>query len=99
MNNLESKIVSWNKTTFPNATKKAFLIKFKEELLEALDEIYTNDEEALVLELADIAILSVSYINRFHGSSLFDVINGKFMVVSAREWGAEDKHGDREKMG
>jgi NTP pyrophosphatase (non-canonical NTP hydrolase) len=97
MNNLERQIVSWNKTTFPNATREAFLLKIKSELVEAMVEADSANEDALVHELADVAILSISYLARFHNSSLYDAINTKFKIVASREWGAEDEHGDKVK--
>ena len=94
----ELKIVAWNTVTFPNATAKGFLIKLKEELNEAMDDIENENYAGLDRELADIAILSISYLARIRGKSFDDVIEEKFKVVQSRTWGEENENGDRKKI-
>ena len=95
---LEQKIIKWNESTFPHATEKAFLLKLKEELNEALSDIENENLAGLDYELADIAIVAISYLSRIKKKSFQIMIREKFGIVQGREFGEEDENGDRCKL-
>ena len=94
MKKLEKHIVKWHKRIFPNATNDAVLKKLHEELLEAIS---AKDQGELVMEIADITIVSIVLLERL-GFSLENVVYSKMAINQARQWGPEDETGNRVKI-
>jgi len=99
MKSIEQQIVEWNREIFPNANRKAFYEKLEEELREALDcMILDNPEDDLVMEIADIAIVAISWLNRYEDMTLTEAIEEKFEIIKRRKYGLEDENGGRFKI-
>jgi NTP pyrophosphatase (non-canonical NTP hydrolase) len=95
---IEKEVLDWHRSTFPNATNTAVLEKLKEETLELLAELVKpSTRENTEKEIADVAIVSISLLNRW-GTSLSDQIKLKLEINKLRSWGDEDKNGDRPRI-
>jgi phosphoribosyl-ATP pyrophosphohydrolase len=94
MISLENRVIEWHKETFPNATNEAVLAKLHEELLEVIS---AKDQGELVMEIADITIVSIVLLERL-GFSLENVVYSKMAINQARQWGPEDETGNRVKI-
>jgi phosphoribosyl-ATP pyrophosphohydrolase len=91
---IEKEVIEWHRATFPNATEKAILDKFDEEVIELVNSLMGHGN--MVEELADICIVAIALLNRLD-TSLAECIRMKMNVNILRKWGPEDETGNRKK--
>jgi len=91
MENIEKAVLKWHKETFSNATVHAITNKLDEEIGEYQR---SQDIENMIEELADIAIVSITLLDRL-GTSLSSEISRKLEINKKRVWGAETENGNR----
>jgi len=94
--NIEKEVLNWQSSTFPNATKQAIFDKLHEEVGELYQETFLLHSKTAE-EIADVAIVSISLLNRM-GTSLSAVIAAKLAINKDRTWGAETENGDRPRV-
>ena len=98
MKNLEKQIVTWNREIFPTANDTAFRNKLYEELQEAHEANLCGKLDNLEQEIADIAIVAISWLARFRDKTLEQVIEDKFKIIQDRKYGPPDQNGGRFKI-
>ena len=94
MEDIEKEVLSWHKKTFPNATNMAIENKLEEELIELEDRLIECNIGESKKEIADVAIVAITLLNRY-GTSLLEQIRDKLEINKGRTWGEEDSQGDR----
>ena len=102
MENLENKIIEWHKATFPNATFLAKRKKLLEECCELITALHFGNIQEALEEAADVFIVAVSLAmdrKEFEENvSMSLIIADKLEVNKKRQWGSEDKNGDRPRV-
>ncbi len=92
---MQDDVVEWSKSTFPKATKQAFVDKLREEIAELEYELLLpGNDEKTIEEAADVVIVICSLLDRM-GKKMHEVVHAKMEINRARKWGAEDSQGDR----
>ena len=100
MNQLEKRINKWHRETFPNATRKAVLLKLCEEMMELVEAISSGNDEWILNELSDVINVGIAFEGRYttlkHG--LHRWVAAKHEINRSRVWGKENSDGDRPRV-
>lgn len=92
--NIQEKVVSWHRETFPNATNEAIEEKLIEEAEELIEALRYKKQHCIIEEIADVVIVSCALLGRF-SADLSTVTLEKLTVNKNRNWGKETENGDR----